>query len=211
MQSKEIIREKIKEAVASVLPITLIVAVLCLFLIPVSNGLLLSFLIGSLLLIVGMGLFTPGADMSMTQIGTHIGTKMTQSRKLWFILVLGFALGVAVTLSEPDLQVLATYVPGIDRNVLMLTVSVGVGLFLAVSLLRILLRIPLRWLLLGCYAVIFILAALSDPDFLAVAFDSGGVTTGPMTVPFIMALGVGVTSLRRDEKAKSDSFGLVEL
>ncbi|MCD8123714.1 MAG: DUF1538 domain-containing protein [Lachnospiraceae bacterium] len=211
MQSREIIREKIQEAVASVLPITLIVAVLCLFLIPVSNGLLLSFLIGSLLLIVGMGLFTLGADMSMTQIGTHIGTKMTQSRKVWFIVTLGFVLGVAVTLSEPDLQVLATYVPGIDRNVLMLTVSVGVGLFLAVSLLRILLRIPLRWLLLGCYAVIFVLAALSDPDFLAVAFDSGGVTTGPMTVPFIMALGVGVTSLRSDEKAKSDSFGLVAL
>ncbi|MCD8156663.1 MAG: DUF1538 domain-containing protein [Clostridiales bacterium] len=196
---------------ASVLPITVIVAILCLLFAPISNGLLLSFLIGSLLLIVGMGLFTLGADMSMTQIGQHIGAKMTQSRKLWFILLLSFILGVAVTVSEPDLQVLATNVPGIDKTVLMLTVSVGVGLFLAVSMLRILLGIPLQRLLLVFYALIFLLVAFSDSDFLAVAFDSGGVTTGPMTVPFIMALGVGVTSIRSDENAKSDSFGLVAM
>ncbi len=211
MTSKDIIQEKINEAVASVLPITVIVAVLCLFFVPISNGLLLSFLIGSLMLIVGMGLFTLGADISMTQIGQHIGAKMTQSRRLWFILLLSFILGVAVTVSEPDLQVLAANVPGIDKTVLMLTVSVGVGLFLALSMLHILLRIPLRRLLLIFYALIFLLVAFSDMDFLAVPFDSGGVTTGPMTVPFIMALGVGVTSIRSDEKAKPDSFGLVAM
>ena len=172
---------------------------------------MLSFLIGSVLLIVGMALFTLGSEVSMTQIGTHMGAKLTKSRKLWLILTVSFLLGVAITVAEPDLQVLATNVPNIDTTVLIITVSVGVGIFLLLSMLRILLVIPLRWMLLGFYALIFILAALVDKDFLAVAFDSGGVTTGPMTVPFIMALGVGVSSIRSDSHAQTDSFGLVAL
>ncbi len=200
-----------REAVVSVLPITLIVAFLCLFFIPMNSGLMLSFLIGSLMIIVGMGLFTIGSDMSMTQIGVQIGSKMTKTRKLWIILILSFILGFIITIAEPDLQVLAKSVPEIDTTVLIITVSVGVGIFLLVSMARILFSIPLRWLLIGLYIVAFGIAAVSAPDFLSVAFDSGGVTTGPMTVPFIMALGVGVSSIRSDEKAKSDSFGLVAL
>ncbi|MCD8160597.1 MAG: DUF1538 domain-containing protein [Clostridiales bacterium] len=211
MTSKDLIKEKIKEAIASVLPITVVVALLCFFFIPVSTGLLLSFLVGSLLLIVGIGLFTLGADMAMSPIGMHIGAKMTKTRRLWLILLLSFVLGVAVTLAEPDLQVLAGNVPGIDTTVLMWTVAAGVGLFLMLCMLRALFHIPLRGLLLLSYGLVFLLAARSDPDFLAVAFDAGGVTTGPMTVPFIMALGVGITAIRSDENAKSDSFGLVAL
>lgn len=211
MPKDNVISEKMREAVASVLPITLIVAILCLFLVPVSTGLLLSFVIGSVMIIVGMGLFTLGSDLSMTQIGNHIGARMTRSRKLGIILILSFLLGVIITIAEPDLQVLAKNVPEIDTTVLIVTVSVGVGLFLTVSMLRILFGIPLKWLLVFFYAVVFVLAALSDQNFLSVAFDSGGVTTGPMTVPFIMALGVGVASIRSDENAKSDSFGLVAL
>lgn len=204
-------REKMRESVASVLPIALIVAVLCLFLVPVSNGLLLSFILGTVMIIVGMGMFTIGSELSMTQIGTHIGAKLTKSRKLWLIILLSFVLGIAITVAEPDLQVLATNAPSIDKTVLIVTVSVGVGFFLVVSMLRILFGIQLKWLLIGFYAIVFALAACSEADFLSVAFDSGGVTTGPMTVPFIMALGVGVASMRSDEKAKSDSFGLVAL
>lgn len=211
LTSKDLIKEKIKEAIASVLPITVVVALLCFFFIPVSTGLLLSFLVGSLLLIVGIGLFTLGADMAMSPIGMHIGAKMTKTRRLWLILLLSFVLGVAVTLAEPDLQVLAGNVPGIDTTVLMWTVAAGVGLFLMLCMLRALFHIPLRGLLLLSYGLVFLLAARSDPDFLAVAFDAGGVTTGPMTVPFIMALGVGITAIRSDENAKSDSFGLVAL
>ena len=200
-----------REAIASVLPITLIVALLCLFLVPVGTGLMLSFLIGSVMIVVGMGLFTLGSDLSMTQIGNHIGARMTRSRKLGVILGLSFLLGVIITVAEPDLQVLANNVPEIDTRVLIITVSAGVGLFLMISMLRILFRIPLKWLLVVFYAGVFTLAALSEPSFLSVAFDSGGVTTGPMTVPFIMALGVGVASIRSDENAKADSFGLVGL
>ena len=205
------INEKMKEAAASVLPVTVIVAVLCLALVPVDTGLMLSFLIGSLLLIVGMGLFTLGADMSMSRIGNLIGAKMTKSRRLWLILALSFVLGAAITIAEPDLQVLATNVPAIDKTALVLTVSVGVGLFLMICMARILFRISLRTLLIVFYALVFLGAFLSDRSILSVAFDSGGVTTGPMTVPFIMALGVGVASIRSDEDAKADSFGLVAL
>ncbi len=211
MSERKQLTEKFREAVASVLPITLIVTIVCFSFVPVTTDLMLSFLIGSVLLIVGMALFTLGSEVSMTQIGTHMGAKLTKSRKLWLILTVSFLLGVAITVAEPDLQVLATNVPNINTTVLIITVSVGVGIFLLLSMLRILLVIPLRWMLLVFYALIFILAALVDKDFLAVAFDSGGVTTGPMTVPFIMALGVGVSSIRSDSHAQTDSFGLVAL
>ncbi|MEI3131613.1 MAG: DUF1538 domain-containing protein [Oscillospiraceae bacterium] len=203
--------EKLKEAAASVLPVTAIVAVLCLALVRVDVGLMLSFLLGSGLLILGMGLFTLGAELSMSRIGNLIGAKMTKSRKLWFILAVSFLLGVAITMAEPDLQVLATNVPAIDKTVLIVTVSVGVGLFLMLCMVRILFSVSLRLLLIVFYALLFLGAFLSDAGFLSVAFDSGGVTTGPMTVPFIMALGVGVASIRSDENAKADSFGLVAL
>ena len=211
MPQKNGFSEKIRESIASVLPITLIVTVLCLLFVPIDNALMLSFLIGSVMIIFGMGMFNVGAELSVSKIGSHIGSKMTKSRNLALILSLSFVLGLIITIAEPDLQVLADNVPEINKTVLVLTVSVGVGFFLVVSMLRTLFRIPLKWILIGFYALVFILAAFSDSEILSVAFDSGGVTTGPMTVPFIMALGVGVASIRSDEDAKSDSFGLVAL
>ena len=203
--------EKLKEAAASVLPIAGIVALLCLAFVPVHSGLLLSFLLGSQLLIVGMGLFTLGADMAMSRIGSSIGAQLTRSRKLGLIVLVSLLLGTAISMAEPDLQVLATNVPTIDKTTLVLTVSIGVGLFLTLSLLRILFAIPLRRLLLISYALVFLGVLFTGEDMLSVAFDAGGVTTGPMTVPFIMALGVGIASIRSDENAKADSFGLVAL
>ncbi len=211
MNQHNILKEKLLESVKSVLPICLIVAALCLLFIPVNNGLFLAFLLGTVLIIVGMALFNIGSDLSMIQIGNQVGAKITQSKNIFFILITSLILGISITIAEPDLQVLATNAPNIDTGVLIVTVSVGVGVFLLFSMLRILLKIKLKWMLLFFYAVIFAIAAISNVDFLSVAFDSGGVTTGPMTVPFIMALGVGVASIRSDERAKSDSFGLVAL
>ena len=211
MAVKSRLNEKMREGVAAVLPIALIVMVLCFTVTPVPNDLMLAFVIGTVMLIVGMGLFTYGADASMTPMGNYIGAKLTKSRKLLLILSVSFLLGIIITIAEPDLQVLAGNVPHIDSMVLILTVSVGVGFFLMLCMLRILLGVQLRWLLLFFYGVVFLLAALSDASFLSVAFDSGGVTTGPMTVPFIMALGIGVASIRSDKNAQSDSFGLVAL
>ena len=211
MYNKSVIVEKLKEAMASVLPITVIVALLCFALIPMDSGLMLSFLVGAGLLVLGMGFFTLGAEMSMSRIGNLIGASMTKSRRLWLIVLLSLALGAAVTVAEPDLQVLATYVPGIDKGALVAAVSLGVGAFLALCMLRILFSVSLRLLLIVFYALVFLLACFTQPGLLSIAFDSGGVTTGPMTVPFIMALGVGVASIRSDENAREDSFGLVAL
>ena len=196
---------------AAVLPIALIVALLCFSVAPMPNDLMLAFLIGAAMLIGGLGLFTFGVENSMTLIGNHIGAKLTKSRNLLLILAVSFLLGVIITIAEPDLQVLARNVPHINSWVLIITVAVGVGMFLTVSMVRILFSIPFRWILLFFYVIVFVLAAFSDPDYLSVAFDSGGVTTGPMTVPFIMALGVGVASIRSDKNAEADSFGLVAL
>ena len=211
MYRKQVLLEKLKEAAASVLPISLIVLAICFVLVPVDTGLMLSFVLATAMLILGMGLFTLGAEMSMSRIGNYMGAKLTKSRKLGLILIVSFLLGVAITVAEPDLQVLAANVPEIDKTVLILTVSVGVGIFLMLCMVRILFGISLRLLLIVFYALVFLAAFLSDQGILAVAFDSGGVTTGPMTVPFIMALGVGVASIRSDENAKADSFGLVGL
>ena len=203
--------EKLKESVASVLPICLLVLVACFTVVPVTPDIMLSFIIGAVLLILGMGFFTLGADIAMTPIGRQIGTKITKAKNLWLIFPLSFMLGVMITISEPDLQVLSANVPHIDTMVLILTVAIGVGIFLLISMMRIIFAIKLRWLLVFFYALMFLLAFFSDLNYLSVAFDSGGVTTGPMTVPFIMALGVGVAYVRSDKRAEEDSFGLVAL
>ena len=211
MPDRNALLEKMREAVASVVPVAATVALLCFTVAPVSNDLMLAFVIGTAMLIVGLGLFTFGAENSMTLIGTHTGARLTKSRKLWLILLLSFILGMIITVAEPDLQVLANNVPHINTTVLIVTVSVGVGIFLMICMLRILFGVPIKWVLLACYGLVFALAAFTDRNFLSVAFDSGGVTTGPMTVPFIMAMGVGVASIRSDKNAEADSFGLVAL
>ena len=211
LSKRNVFKEKLRESVASVVPITLIVAVLCFFFVPIESGLMLSFLIGAFMVIVGMAMFTIGADVSMTQIGAHIGGALTRSRRLRLIVLLSFLLGMMITVSEPDLQILAKNVPSIDGTVLIVTVAAGVGIFLVISMLRIFFSISLKWLFIVFYAVLFVLAAFADRNFLSVAFDSGGVTTGPMTVPFIISLGVGIAATRSDKKAKDDSFGLVAL
>ena len=203
--------DKLKESVASVLPICLLVLAACFTIVPVMPDIMLSFIIGAVLLIFGMSFFTLGADIAMTPIGRQIGVKMTKAKNLWLIFPLSFLLGVMITVSEPDLQVLSANVPHIDTMLLIITVAIGVGIFLLISMMRIIFGIQLRWLLLFFYTAIFLLAFVSDVNYLSVAFDSGGVTTGPMTVPFIMALGVGVAYVRTDKRAEEDSFGLVAL
>ena len=205
------LREKLLEALQAVLPIAAIVLVLCFTIAPVSPSILLCFLLGAAMIVVGIMFFTLGAEMSMTPMGERVGAVITKSRKLPVILGIGFLLGFLITISEPDLQVLANQVPSIPNRTLILSVAAGVGLFLVFAFLRMLIGISLPKLLVLFYGMIFLLAAFVPKEFLAVAFDSGGVTTGPMTVPFIMALGVGVSAIRGDRHAADDSFGLVAM
>ena len=205
------LREKLLEALQAVLPIAVIVLVLCFTIAPVSPSILLCFLLGAAMIVLGIMFFTLGAEMSMTPMGERVGAVITKSRKLPVILGIGFLLGFLITISEPDLQVLANQVPAIPNTTLILSVAAGVGLFLVFAFLRMLIGISLPRLLVLFYSIIFLLAVFVPREFLAVAFDSGGVTTGPITVPFIMALGVGVAAIRSDRHAADDSFGLVAL
>ena len=206
-----ILGPKISESLSSVLPVTGIVILLLSTIVPVPAEMFLAFIIGAVMLIVGMGLFTLGAEVAMTPMGQYVGSRMTKTRNIWIIIFVSLFVGTMITVSEPDLQVLADQVSSIPSMTLIWSVAIGVGLLLVVAMLRILLRIRLKYLLLLFYVGLFILAAFVPNNFLAVAFDSGGVTTGPMTVPFIMALGVGVASIRSDDGAGGDSFGLVAL
>ena len=205
-----ILGPKISESLASVLPVTGIVLLLLVTIVPVPAEMLLAFLIGAVLLIVGMGLFTLGAETAMTPMGQYVGSKITKSKNLWIIIFVSFFVGTMITVSEPDLTVLANQISSIPSATLIWSVAIGVGLLLVVAMLRIIFKIKLRYLLLILYVIVFAVAFFVPDNFIAVAFDSGGVTTGPMTVPFIMALGVGVASIRSDDGG-SDSFGLVAL
>ena len=203
--------EKIKESLSSVLPITAIVLLLSMTITPLTTGALVLFLFGAALLIVGVGVFTLGVDMSMTPMGHGIGVTMSRARHMAIPLAVAFVLGVLITVAEPDLTVLAEQVSAIPSHALILTVAAGVGLFLVIALLRTMLSVHLSHLLAGAYLLVFLLALFAPRDFIPVSFDSGGVTTGPITVPFIMAMGVGMASVRSDKNSTSDSFGLVAL
>ncbi len=205
------LREKTMESLSAVLPITGIVLLISIFLVPMELGSLVMFVTGAVMLILGMGLFQLGAEMSMTPLGEGIGVQISRTRKVLMILLMGFVMGAIITISEPDLQVLAQQVPSVPNRVLILTVAVGVGIFLALAILRIKFQIDLSKLLIVLYLLLICASFLVPKEFLAVAFDSGGVTTGPMTVPFIMAMGIGLASRRTDKNSASDSFGLVAL
>ncbi len=211
ISQRTILIEKIKESLSSVLPVTGIVLLLLVTISPVDAPILLSFLIGAVMLILGMGLFTLGAEMSMMPMGEYVGSKITKTKKLWIVILVSFFVGTMVTISEPDLTVLAEQISDIENWMLILSVALGVGVMLVIAMLRIVFKIKLKYLLLVFYAIVFIMAFFIPESFLAVSFDSGGVTTGPMTVPFIMSLGVGVASIRADDDGASDSFGLVAL
>lgn len=207
----EKLKEKIRESLTSVLPITMIVLVLSVTLVPMEVSTLALFITGAVLLIVGMGFFQLGAEMAMTPLGQGVGGRLVQCKSAWTMALVCFLMGAIITISEPDLQVLANQVSAIPNMVLIWTVAAGVGVFTVVALLRILFKVRLSLLLAGLYIFMLILSVFTPSEFIAVAFDAGGVTTGPMTVPFIMALGVGLSAARSDKEGSNDSFGLIAL
>ncbi len=205
------LKEKTIESLSAVLPITAIVLIISVLLVPMEIGTIGMFLTGAVMLIIGMGFFQLGAEMSMTPLGAGIGTQLSKTKRIQIVVALAFIMGVIITISEPDLQVLAEQVPAVPNSMLIITVAVGVGIFLALAIVRTYYQISLSTMLIVLYILLIGVSYLVPKEFIAVAFDSGGVTTGPMTVPFIMALGVGFASMRGDKDAASDSFGLVAL
>ncbi len=213
------LKAKIQEALVSALPITAIVYILALvplFDFDMSTAELVTFTVGAVLLILGIGLFNLGADLAMTPMGTQVGSGLSKQKKLGLLLSVCFVLGMLITIAEPDLQVLANQVSAVmNGTVLIYAVGAGVGAFLVVSILKIVFKKSLSHILMLFYMLLFALALMlvvrGNESLLPMAFDSGGVTTGPITVPFIMALGVGISSILGDRRSKENSFGLVAL
>ena len=204
-------KEKIVASAKTVLPIATIVLIMSLTILPMPVANMLTFIIGVALLIIGMSLFDAGAEMSMQRLGAKVGSSIASTGKLWLIAFVSFIIGIMVTVSEPDLQILAGQVKGIENMVLILTVSVGVGIFLMIAALRIFFKIPLTPILITFYVATFVLAFFLPESFRPLAFDSGGVTTGPMTVPFIMSIGTGIVAARSSSDGGDDSFGITGL
>ena len=211
------LRSKILEALISALPITAIVYILALSpWFEFTTAELITFTVGAVLLVIGIGLFNMGADLAMTPMGAHVGSGLSRQKKLLLLLSVCFVLGMLITIAEPDLQVLAKQVEVVmNGTVLIYAVGIGVGAFLMVAILRIVFRKALSYILMLFYMLMFALALMlvvnGNESLLPLAFDSGGVTTGPITVPFIMALGVGISNVLGDRHSQENSFGLVSL
>lgn len=205
------IKASVKESLQSVLPIAAIVILLSVTAAPLSSGVLVLFVFGTLMLIFGMSFFTIGSGISMELLGEGIGIQISKSKRIGFSALICFIIGILITIAEPDLQVLAEQVPSVPNIVLILCVAVGVGIFLAAAMLRTHIGMPLARLLIVLYGIVIILAFFTPEDFVPAAFDSGGVTTGPITVPFIMALGAGMAAMSKDKHSGENSFGLVSL
>jgi len=205
------LKEKVVESLSAILPITAIVLLLSIFIAPIELDNIVLFTVGAVMLVFGMGFFQFGAEMAMTPLGEGIGASLSKAKTLIVILLVSLVMGILITIAEPDLQVLATQVPSIPNLTLILSVALGVGLFLMVAVLRTKFHINLSVILIVLYVAVLILSFFVPKEFLSVAFDSGGVTTGPITVPFIMAFGLGMASMGHGKDSTSDSFGLVAL
>ena len=204
------IQKKLLDAMRCILPVTLIV-VFTFFYVPMPLDIAVKFIVGAIFLVIGTTFFTLGADIAMMSMGEAVGHTIARKNKLGLLALMGLILGFIITITEPGLQVLAVLVADIPSWVLIAAVALGVGIFLAIAFLREVLHINMKFILLGFYTVIFILAFFVPENFLSLAFDSGGATTGAMTVPFIIALGAGIASSQKGNASKDDNFGLIAI
>lgn len=209
--------EKIKETFVSIGPIALIVLILNWTITPLGDGMTLTFIVSSLFTIIGLALFLLGADIGIIPMGEKAGSALTSKKNLPLLLIASFVIGFIITIAEPDVQVLTGQVsavnPSIKSTTLLIMIALGIGFFVSLGLLRTVLQIPIKFLFVGFYVVVFVLAFLAPQEYFAISFDASGATTGPMTVPFIMALGMGVAAVKSNKSSdsKADNFGLTGL
>lgn len=211
---RDFLRDFVREGASAIIPITLTVLVLHWTIVPMGEH-ILRFLVSALMVGAGIGLFLAGVRIGLVPLGEFIGSSLGKRGSLPLILIVGLVLGMVVTAADPDVRVLAQMVtsvnPAVSGTSIIAAVSVGVGTFVVVSVLRVVLQVPLRALLMGLYLLLFALTAFVSPGLVPVAFDSGGVTTGPVITPFIIALSVGIVSSLSTGDRLADSFGLVAL
>ncbi len=212
----EDLKEILKEVLQAIIPIVVVVVVIQLFIINTPISLFWQFIAGAVLVSSGLFLFLVGVRVSLLPIGEMIGSALVTRGSLYILLVASFIFGVIITVAEPDVRVLAHQVDfasdgSIATGLLILAVAIGVGFFVSLAILRILLGIPIAYLLAAGYTLVLALSFFTPPEFVAISFDAGGVTTGPMAVPFILALGVGATSVLGGKTGIADTFGLIGL
>lgn len=210
------VKDVAKEVIASILPIAVLVVTLQLILFDRPGYIVIQFIVGVIMVTIGLGLFLIGVKIGLLPLGEAIGSELPARGSIIFMLFFTLVIGISITVAEPDVRVLThqiEHVSGgiISKNLLISFVGVGVGLFMTIAAVRVLLGVPMSYILTGSFLVVFILSAFVPPHFIPISFDSGGVTTGPMTVPFIIALGVGITSVLGGKSNLSDSFGFVGL
>lgn len=210
------IRKIAREVLLSVLPITLVVVILQFSLIRMPTPVLVRFLVGAVMVAVGLILFLFGMKIGLLPLGEMIGGEITKRGSIVLILTMAFVLGVAITVAEPDVRVLAHQVDtasegAVAKNVLILAVAAGVGVFLTLALLRVIMGIPIAYLLVAGYGTVLIMSIFAPQSYFPVAFDAGGVTTGPMTVPFLISFGIGTVAVLGGKSSLADGFGLVGL
>ncbi|HLR61900.1 MAG TPA: DUF1538 domain-containing protein [Lentibacillus sp.] len=210
------IKDTVFEVIYSILPIALVITALQFTIIWLPMEAFVQFLIGVLFVGIGLILFLLGVNIGLLPVGEMVGSALSKTKKLWVIVLFGFLLGAVVTFAEPDVRVLSSQIDdvsggAIPQIILIMSVAIGVGIFVALAMFRIVFNISIVYLLAGGYALIFLVAAFAPSSFVPISFDAGGVTTGPLTVPFILALGVGVATVIRGKSASSDGFGLVGL
>lgn len=204
--------DKMKESALSIVPFFLIIITLYFIFLPFNIWAMLAILVATLFMIVGMSLFNVGVDMSTMKMGGYVGSHLSKSRRLTFMCILSFILGFIVTIAEPDLMVLSEQVPGISSKwIILITVSMGTGIFLLLSTIRTIFRLSIRTMLIISYAIALILCIFAPVNFLPLAFDTMGVTTGSISVPFIMSFGLGICAVRGGKNNQEDGFGLIAL
>lgn len=212
----ESLKDTALEILQAIMPIAVLVIVLQLIFFDRPGPLIAQFMVGLVMVSAGLGLFLLGVKVGLLPLGEIIGSELPQLGSFTLLLIFTMFIGIAVTVAEPDVRVLAHQVDQvsggeISKRMLVTFVAIGVGLFMAIAVARVVLGIPMSYLLVAGYAAIFALSAFVPPHFVPISFDSGGVTTGPMTVPFILALGVGLTSVLGGKSSLADSFGFVAL
>lgn len=209
-------KDTILDSIYTTLPMTVIIFILHFTIVDFPNDILINFLAGTLMVIVGLSLFSIGIDVALLQVGEEVGSSIIKFEKVRHILLWAFILGFAVALAEPNIRVLSSQVQEISKgdigkNILLIVVALGVAISLVLSFVRIIFKIPLVRILMICYGIAFLLLLLTPTEFGPISFDAGGVITGPLTVPFMLSLGIGVTNVTSSSESAGDGFGILSL
>lgn len=205
---RAVLHEKFKESLLAVLPISVIILILHFTIAPLQSSELAVLSIGMVLLFIGMILFSVGVELALLPIGEHVGSALISSRKPLLIFVVLFIFGFIVTAAEPDISVLANQVASIPNTQLIIGISIGVGLFLVLAVLRILMHWKLGRVLSIIYPLAFMVAIFFSRDYISVAIDAAAVTTGPVTVPFLLAIGGGFAAVTGGKDSEENNFGI---